>query len=87
MSVYKISDSCLRNETCKEYTCLTLLATYRKLYGIRVIVFTNDPTTRRIGHEFGFISLPIMHHNQYGMPILKYLFLDAMKTSKTRLYT
>lgn len=66
---------------------MTLLATYRKLYGIRVIVFTNDTTTRRIGHEFGFISLPIIHHNQYGMPILKYLFLDAMKTSKTRLYT
>ena len=60
---------------------------YRRLYGINVVVFTNDTNTIQVSKEFGFIDHRIIHHNEYGLPYLKYLFLDAMAVSKTRLYT
>lgn len=87
VSVKSLSLCCLHGNTCKEYTILTLLAMYRRLYGINVVVFTNDTFTMRVAKEFGFIEERIIHHNEYGLPFLKYLFLDAMKVSHTRLYT
>ena len=60
---------------------------YRRIYGINVVVFTNDTLTMIVAKEFGFIEKRIIHHNEYGLPFLKYLFLDAMKVSHTRLYT
>ncbi|KAK8789527.1 hypothetical protein WA171_001619, partial [Blastocystis sp. BT1] len=43
--------------------------------------------TIQVSKEFGFIDHRIIHYNEYGLPYLKYLFLDAMTVSKTRLYT
>ena len=87
MSVKGLSVACFQNETCKEYTILTLLDMYRRLYGINVVVFTNDTNTMRVSRGFGFTDQRIIHYNEYGLPFLKYLFLDAMKVSKTKLYT
>ena len=87
VSIKSLSINCTQGETCKEYTVLTLLAMYRRLYGINVVVFTNDTNTIQVSKEFGFIDHRIIHYNEYGLPYLKYLFLDAMTVSKTRLYT
>ena len=87
LSVKRLSISCLHGQTCKEYTILTLLAMYRRLYGINVVVFTDDSFTMKVVREFGFIDHRIIHHNEYGLPFLKYLFIDAMKVSQTRIYT
>ena len=87
VSIKSLSINCTQGETCKKYTVLTLLAMYRRLYGINVVVFTNDTNTIQVSKEFGFIDHRIIHYNEYGLPYLKYLFLDAMTVSKTRLYT
>ena len=87
VSIKSLSINCIQGETCKKYTVLTLLAMYRRLYGINVVVFTNDTNTIQVSKEFGFIDHRIIHYNEYGLPYLKYLFLDAMTVSKTRLYT
>ena len=87
LSVKQLSINCLHGQTCKEYTILTLLAMYRRLYGINVVVFTNDSFTMKVVREFGFIHHRIIHYNEYGLPFLKYLFIDAMKVSQTRIYT
>ena len=87
VSIKSLSINCTQGETFKEYTVLTLLAMYRRLYGINVVVFTNDTNTIQVSKEFGFIDHRIIHYNEYGLPYLKYLFLDAMTVSKTRLYT
>ena len=87
ISIRQLSINCLHGQTCKEYTILTLLAMYRRLYGINVVVFTDDSFTMKVVREFGFIDHRIIHHNEYGLPFLKYLFIDAMKVSQTRIYT
>ena len=50
---------------------------YRMAFNISVVVYTNTPTVSRYARRLGFHQREIIHVNQYGLPILKWILLDA----------
>lgn len=50
---------------------------YQMAFNISVVVYTNTPTVSRYARRLGFYQREIIHVNQYGLPILKWILLDA----------
>lgn len=87
ITIGQLQSHCFAGQTCKEVTCLHALAWYKQNHGVETLVFTNDSKTISFVLRLGLMVAPIRRTNRYGIPIFKYLLLDAQRLSKTKLYT
>ena len=61
-----------------------LLGLYKRVYKIKVVVFSNSPCIVNHAKRFGFSVLPIEKRNSYGIPILKWMLIRARGSFPSR---
>lgn len=60
-----------------------LLSLYKKTKGVETLVFTDSGRIASFVNTMGLSTSSVSHRNKYGMPILKYMLLDAKQRYKT----
>ena len=65
---------------------IQLLALYKRSKGIDSVIFTDSPQIAAFVNEMGLLSMPISHKNEFGLPVLKHLLLDAKRAYDAEYY-
>ena len=66
-----------RSISAKFNNTIQLLSLYKRSKGIDSVIFTDSPPIASFVNEMGLISMPVSHKNEFGLPVLKHLLLDA----------
>lgn len=65
---------------------IQLLSLYKRSKGVDSVIFTDSPRIASFVNEMGLLSMPISHKNEFGLPVLKHLLLDAKRAYDAKYY-
>ncbi|KAH3768935.1 uncharacterized protein LOC127845518 isoform X2 [Dreissena polymorpha] len=74
------------NDTKEKIHNFTFVNWARMKPAVNPILFTDSPVVAATAHEYGWNVLPLPTTNVYGLPILKLMFLEAIKQYNSHFY-